>query len=104
MYHLFAMEQEIQTRHQEALRRAEKHRLLRHVRPVRRRRLCPNARRVTHALGHLLVLLGQQLQQLGQPHTILLEGQINGNVTSVNDKASGSRHHNGDEPGAFLTL
>jgi hypothetical protein len=56
--------------HQEALHQAETLRLLRQARPHQRGRLSRWVRAPLSRLGHLLLTLGQWLEQRDQPQTI----------------------------------
>ena len=84
MYNLFLIEQECEMRMRALMREAEHRRLLRKAGRYRRgwwsRPVCSLLRR----LGRLLETLGQQLQQMGQSGTMVLEAQINGGVLAGN--------------------
>jgi hypothetical protein len=78
VYASFVIEHECEMRMQALRREAEHHRLLRDAGLYRRgwwsRGVCSLLRR----LGRLLETLGQQLQQVGQPSTMVLKVRTNG--------------------------
>jgi hypothetical protein len=86
MSHFFLTEQETEMKVQEALREAGRRRLLREARIDQRGWLPRQGCRLLCRMGRLLVTLGQQLQRLGPPQTLLLEGQINRSMLSGNGK------------------
>ena len=63
---------------QEVARRRERRRLLREAGVHKRGWLSRQGCWLLCQLGRLLVALGQQLEQYGQPGILLLEGQVNG--------------------------
>ncbi len=84
MSHLYLIEREVELRHQEMLREAEKLRLLREAKPAQQRWLSRQRCWLLCQLGQLLVTLGQHLLQYGQPRALVLEGQVNGGALSAN--------------------
>jgi len=84
MYNLFLIEQACKMQMQALLREAENQRLLRVAGNYRRgwwsRQVCFLLCR----LGRRLETLGQQLQRVGQPGTVVLDMQINGGALAGN--------------------